>query len=562
MAEEVNAPAAIDASKDVTRPDDAPEESPVVDAKPVNGGDVAADDAVAEEAKSPSAEQDPSEDKSAPEVAKAEDTKADTDEAAAPVEAPATNGTPASKKGNNSRRKSGAGVQEHKKKTPSKKKAAPTMHLDVEPGETWFVALKGWPAWPVIVCDEEMLPEALLMKRPVSAKRVDGTYREDFEKDGKNAKDRRYPVMFLGTNEFAWQVNTELQPLHLEEVKKVVASGSDSKKSKALWNAYTIAAEGHDLDYFKELLSSHEQAMQADVEEKEAAAEAKQNKKAKRKSTAVEEPEDVDMEDADEVAASSAKKPKATKKRKKDAESEGEQPEKPAKTPKTKLKLSAPKEASAAKPKKETKPKKTKAKSASAEADVPKPEEKPLTEAESKEKQEKSVLYLRHRLQKGFLSRDQAPKEEEMSYMDDYLGQLEKTENLDAEVIKKTKVHKVLKAIVKLNTSIPKEEQYDFKGRSSKLLLKWTSILSADGEVGETAVPTTEPTTNGVNGAKSEPSVAEEKTETTADTTEESKPAEVDGDVPMTDAGESAAKLDTAPLSATPVADVAVEATS
>ena len=75
------------------------------------------------------------------------------------------------------------------------------MHLDVEPGETWFVALKGWPAWPVIVCDEEMLPEALLMKRPVSAKRVDGTYREDFEKDGKNAKDRRYPVMFLGTNE-------------------------------------------------------------------------------------------------------------------------------------------------------------------------------------------------------------------------------------------------------------------------------------------------------------------------------------------------------------------------
>ena len=147
--------------------------------------------------------------------------------------------------------------------------------------------------------------------------------------------------------------------------------------------------------------------------------------------------------------------------------------------------------------------------------------------------------------------------------MDDYLGQLEKTENLDAEVIKKTKVHKVLKAIVKLNTSIPKEEQYDFKGRSSKLLQKWTSILSADGEAGEAAVPTSEPTTNGVNGAKSEPPVAEDKAETAADTIEVAKAPEVDGDVPMTDAktDEPAAKVDTAPLSATPAVDTAVETT-
>jgi len=42
-----------------------------------------------------------------------------------------------------------------------------------------------------------MLPETLLVKRPVSAMRIDGTYREDFLEGGKNAKDRRYPIMFL-----------------------------------------------------------------------------------------------------------------------------------------------------------------------------------------------------------------------------------------------------------------------------------------------------------------------------------------------------------------------------
>jgi hypothetical protein len=65
----------------------------------------------------------------------------------------------------------------------------------------YFVAMKGYQPWPVIVADEDMLPDTLLAKRPVSAMRIDGTYREDFREGGKNAKDRRYPVMFLYTNE-------------------------------------------------------------------------------------------------------------------------------------------------------------------------------------------------------------------------------------------------------------------------------------------------------------------------------------------------------------------------
>jgi hypothetical protein len=75
------------------------------------------------------------------------------------------------------------------------------LHLDASAGDLYFVSMKGHPPWPVVICDEGMLPETLLSKRPVSAMRIDGTYREDFANGGKHVRDRRYPVMFLGTNE-------------------------------------------------------------------------------------------------------------------------------------------------------------------------------------------------------------------------------------------------------------------------------------------------------------------------------------------------------------------------
>jgi hypothetical protein len=113
----------------------------------------------------------------------------------------ATTGTPA-KKTNSHRRKSSSGVPEHKsKKTPNKKKKQPELHLDAKPGDMYMVAMRGYQPWPIVICDDEMLPDTLLAKRPVSAMRVDGTYREDFLEGGKNAKDRRYPIMFLHTNE-------------------------------------------------------------------------------------------------------------------------------------------------------------------------------------------------------------------------------------------------------------------------------------------------------------------------------------------------------------------------
>lgn len=113
---------------------------------------------------------------------------------------PAT-ATPASISKSKARRKS-AGVPEHKNKKLNKKASKAKMaHTDAKPGEYYFIKLKGYPLWPGIICDEEILPANLKNNRPVTASRADGTYREDYEDGGKKVLERTFPVMYLYTNE-------------------------------------------------------------------------------------------------------------------------------------------------------------------------------------------------------------------------------------------------------------------------------------------------------------------------------------------------------------------------
>lgn len=108
----------------------------------------------------------------------------------------------------------------------------------------------------------------------------------------------------LGTS--AWQVNTELRPLTVEDVKKTLVDFEKKPiQPKVLWAAYQEAAKGHDLDYYKNMLVEHEQsyaALQQAEEDAAAEAEAEANK-------AVDE--DVEMVDAD----AEPKKKKAIKRK-------------------------------------------------------------------------------------------------------------------------------------------------------------------------------------------------------------------------------------------------------
>lgn len=87
------------------------------------------------------------------------------------------------------------------KKLNKKASKAKILHVDAKPGEHYFAKLKGFPPWPVIIAEEDMLPQSMLSTRPVTAARPDGTYREDFADGGKRIADRTFPVMYLHTNE-------------------------------------------------------------------------------------------------------------------------------------------------------------------------------------------------------------------------------------------------------------------------------------------------------------------------------------------------------------------------
>jgi hypothetical protein len=257
-----------------------------------------------------------------PAPAATEETTAKEVDTAEPAE-PETNGAAAAdKKSSSSRRKSSA-VPEHKGKKLNKKKSMPKItHLDAQPGDYYLARLKGYPPWPSIIADEDMLPEIMLNTRPVTTKKPDGTYNDAYADGGKKMHERTFPIMFLYTNEFVWIPNTDLTPVSPEDCKDVPQKG----KSKQLLEAYKVAAEGHDLLHFKKTLDEHYNAMQQDLEAKEAkeAEKAAKAERKKRKSEVKADTEDVGMEDVD---ADSAPK-KSSKKRKKELEEDDDEDEK------------------------------------------------------------------------------------------------------------------------------------------------------------------------------------------------------------------------------------------
>ena len=93
-----------------------------------------------------------------------------------------------------------------------------------------------------------------------------------------------------------------------------------------------------------------------------------------------------------------------------------------------------------------------------------------------------------------------------------YIKKLEGYADLEVSIIRNTKINKVLKALIKLNT-IPRDEEYQFRKRSLELLSQWNKILGAepDLEPAEKEGKAT-PTTNGIHDEKSD-GVPEEKKE-------------------------------------------------
>ncbi|EFX00969.1 pre-mRNA splicing factor [Grosmannia clavigera kw1407] len=381
-----------------------------------------------------------------------------------------------------------------------------TTHLEAKPGDHYFVKLKGYPAWPVIICDEDMLPQTLVKSRPVSAARQDGTYREDYADGGKRAADRTFPVMYLFTNEFGWVPNQDMHDLDPSKVLEAV----NDKMRKDLQHAHKLAAESNPLGYYKDMLRQYQEDLErAEEAKRQAQATPKKTKKVAYKEGDV-DMLDVPMDDDEEAAAASKK----AKKRKADDDTRTPQRSDSAKKPKIKITSSGTPKSTNGTP---TAAKSAKSKPKNSEvpaAPITVPVEDEVAPEEKLRRKTKEIYFLRHKIQNSLLPRDQAPiKPDEMKLTSDYLTKLESFSSLEVVIIRQTKINKLLKAILKIET-IPREEEFKFKPRSHALLDKWSKLLAAqpDPEAAAARGNTNGASTNGhaktkeakANGAKDE----------------------------------------------------------
>lgn len=115
-----------------------------------------------------------------------------------------------------------------------------------------------------------------------------------------------------------------------------------------------------------------------------------------------------------------------------------------------------------------------------------------------------------------------------MGTMATYFDKLETHTDLEVSIIRTTKINKVLKMIVKLST-IPRDEEFNFRQRAMNLLSAWKNVLDSDGPaLGEKDA---KPAANGV--AKDDDAAETPKLETEEEKETETKAAQED--TPMAD---------------------------
>lgn len=86
-----------------------------------------------------------------------------------------------------------------------------------------------------------------------------------------------------------------------------------------------------------------------------------------------------------------------------------------------------------------------------------------------------AVFFIRYRLQRTMLSREQLAQEEDIPAVSDEVKWLE-DHHIDADIVRRTKINKVLKTILKLN-SIPRDDEFDIRARFGKLIENYTEML-------------------------------------------------------------------------------------
>ncbi|GAA5911872.1 hypothetical protein JCM6882_005224 [Rhodosporidiobolus microsporus] len=259
-----------------------------------------------------------------------------------------------------------------------------------------------------------------------------------------------YLVQFFPAGDYAWQAAKDLTPLTPKEIDAWLTSGN--KKKADLFEAYQVAQDPKEWNQRKA-------DEQAEYEELLAQAGAE--------------------DDEDQLASDGGEASKDKSKKRKRASEAGK------KDDKKKGKADGKK---AGKKGEDGAPASKKAKTSTEDSNA------------------ELVKSWRHKLQKVFLGKG-APAAEEMPKCAEYFDAMENFE-MKEEWLKESKLNKVLKRITLMtDSSIPDEDKYSFRSRSTALANKWAQLVGGAESTPQAEAPAADDAAPAENGA----AVAEEK---------------------------------------------------
>ncbi|KTW29427.1 hypothetical protein T552_01379 [Pneumocystis carinii B80] len=313
-------------------------------------------------------------------------------------------------------------------------------------GDLVLAKISGYPWWPGMVFPEDIAPKEVIDARPVSKKR-------------RNGMDVQYwLVRFFPEPEFIWASKNDIRPLTMQMVDDFLSRKSTKKDIR---RSYEIAKTCPTVE---DLLAQQSLEMEDGLEKDEDEDEFNDNLK--------DDNIDDDDDDDDDVI-------KGTLKRRIDSR-KGENKKRRHENDQNKTKLNNKEKAITGDSQKNlNKVMNGKVKS----------EENSINSSEQSlqikwEQKRQHVLFFRHKLQRIMLTNERIPSETDMSIVNEQLQKLEAFKGIDAEILRATKIGKVLKRIICI-TNIPGDEKYFIKERSRKLLDSWKIMLEKPNDIGE-----------------------------------------------------------------------------
>ncbi|ODV97194.1 hypothetical protein PACTADRAFT_48944 [Pachysolen tannophilus NRRL Y-2460] len=332
-----------------------------------------------------------------------------------------------------------------------------------KPGQLVYSKIQGFPKWPAVIVPEDLVPVSVLDSKPT--------------RDSKNF----YPVFFLGSEpSYYWNRYDSLSPLDVEECEKSLKKAKTGLK-RALKHATDISpnflsaippinddtAVDGDQEDLKEEQNEDDEEGEND-EEGEGEGEGDVEDDADGDEVGDEESDDEDVK----TKRKSSKRKPSTQSTSRDLKDLKDSKDSRKRKPEPKnddVELSK----KSIKKSRTSTPSITENKSdKNSNGNGSKPPEN-WTDDEK----QKNFWFIRTRLQKGLISSKIPPAYDDYQYNSKILNKLEELSSIvDLKVLKGTKLHKVLKAILKI-PDLERKDDFKFHERAGKILNEWEPLL-------------------------------------------------------------------------------------